>query len=123
MRVPNDFEGDLTEAPRSPLQPRTAPLIPFPMSYRHTVRSVAQEACRTLWATLPDKADKWRRVGNMDHMLGVGRPIHTISKEVFAAAIHEMQGIGMPGPAIEQHLEDFGALMTWAVARGFAEWG
>jgi hypothetical protein len=31
--------------------------------------------------------------------------------------------MGMPGDHIQQHLKDFGCLMTWAVGRGFAEWG
>lgn len=76
-----------------------------------------------MWATLPDRAEKWSRVGNMDQVFGIGRPIHTISKQVFEAAIQTMHEMGMPGPVISQHLEDFGSLMTWAVGRGFAEWG
>ena len=123
MRVSDDVKCNLTEAPYGPSEPRTASLIPFPSSSRHTVRSVAQEAYRTFWATEPDRPERWRRVGNMDQLFGVGRPIRTISKEVFAAAIQEMHEIGMPGPDIGQHLDDFGALMTWAVERRFAEWG
>jgi hypothetical protein len=123
MRVPNEFECYPAEAPQGPLKRHTAALIPFPMSYRHTARSVSQEAYRTLWATLPDRAEKWRRIGNMDQVLGVGRPIHTISKQVFATAIEDMQQLGMPEDVIGQHLEDFGSLMTWAVGRGFAEFG
>ena len=123
MRVSNDVKCNLTEAPYSPSELRTATLLKLPISCRHTVRSVAQEAYRTLWATEPDRPERWRRVGNMDEVFGVGRPIRTISKEVFASAIQEMHEMGMPGPDISQHLTDFGTLMTWAVARGFAVWG
>jgi len=74
MRVPNDFKCDPAEAPYGPLEPRTASLIAFPVSSRHTVRSVSQEAHRSLWAAAFDRAERWRRVGNMDQVLGVGRP-------------------------------------------------
>ncbi len=110
-------------APKSPSEPRTATLLALPMSYRHTVRSVAQEAYMTLWATLPDRADKWRRVGNLDQVFGVGRPLWTISRQLFEAGIQDMQEMGMPEADIQQHLKDFGCLMTWAVEHGFVEWG
>lgn len=123
MRVTTHLTGNPTAPPYGPAKPRTATLLALGISGHHTVRSVAQQAYRTLWATLPDRAERWRRVGNMDEVFGIGRPIRTISKEVYAAAIQEMLEIGMPWPVIEQHLEDFGALLTWAVGRGFAQWG
>jgi len=48
----------------------------------------------------------------MDQVFGVGRPIHTISKEVFEAATSRMHEMGMPWHGIEEHVYDFGTLMT-----------
>ena len=59
----------------------------------------------------------------MDQVFGIGRPLRTISKQVYSAAIQEMQEMGMPCPVVEQHLKDFGALMLWADAWGFIRWG
>jgi hypothetical protein len=122
MRVPNDLEGNPTEALCGPSQPRTATLLTLPISGHHSVRSVAQEAYSTLWADEPDRAERWRRVGNMDQVYGVGRPLHTITKEVIQEVYREMVEMGMPGDAITQHLEDFACLMFWADAWGFVEW-
>lgn len=122
MRVPHDFKDNLTEAPCSPSEARTATLLALPMSRRHTVRSVAQEAYRTLWATEPDRAERWRRVTNMDQVFGVGRPLRTISRQVLGAAIHEMEEMGIPEEAIKQHLDNFACLMLWADGWGFVRW-
>jgi len=122
MRVPYHLEGNLTEATYGPLQPRTATLLALPMSCRHTVRSVAQEAYRTLWAALPDRAERWRRVSNMDQVFGIGRPLVTISKQVVASAVQEMEEMGMPEPVIKQHLDNFASLMLWADGWGFVRW-
>ena len=123
MRVTPRTTSDRTGAPYGPRRPRTASLLTLGGSpCHHTVRSVAQQAYRRLWADAPDRAERWRRVGNMDEVLGIGRPLRTISKEVFASAIEEMTAMAMPWAVIEQHLEDFGDLMTWAVKHGFAEW-
>ena len=65
------------EATKRPSEPRIATLFSLPVSDCHTVRSVAQEAHRTLWAEEPDRAERWRRVGNMDQVYGVGRPLQT----------------------------------------------
>lgn len=111
------------EDPQSPLEPRTAALLAMPMSWCHTVRSVAQEAFRTLWAEEPDRAERWRRVGNMDQVFGVGRPLRTISNNVVAAAIQEMEEMGMPETDIRQHLDNFACLMLWADHWGFVRWG
>jgi hypothetical protein len=94
----------------------------LPISSCHTVRSVAQEAFRTLWAGEPDRADRWRRIGNMDQVYGVGRPLRTITKDVIGAVYREMVEMGMPGDVIQQHLEDFARLMFWADAHGFIRW-
>jgi hypothetical protein len=75
-----------------------------------------------LWADEPDRAERWRRVGNMDQVYGVGRPLHTITKEVIQEVYREMVEMGMPGDAITQHLEDFACLMHWADEWGFVEW-
>lgn len=124
MRVtPPRFTSNTTEALYGPSQPRTATLLTLRISRHHTVRSVTQQAYRTLWASEPDRAERWRRVSNMDQVLGVGRPLRTISQQVFAAAISEMKEMDMPWPVIEQHHGDFGSLMTWAVGRDFAEIG
>ena len=122
MRVPHDIESNPTEAPHGPPQPRTATLLTLPISCRHTVRSVAQEAYRTLWATEPDRAERWCRVGNMDQVLGVGRPLWTISKHVLGAAIQAMEEMGMSEGDIEQHFHTFGSLMIWADQRDFYAW-
>jgi hypothetical protein len=123
MGVSDDREIASTEAPYGPLEPRTATLLTLPISRHHTVRSVAQRAFKRLWTEEPDRAERWRRVGNMDEVFGVGRPLRTISKPVIAAAIREMQETAMPGPVIQQHLEDFRFLLTWAFQRGFVDWG
>ena len=123
MRViPNDLAVS-TEAQQGPSHARTATLLTLGTSSHHTARSVAQEAYRTLWADEPDRADRWRRIGNMDWLFGNGRPLRTISKEVYAGAIQEMHEMGVPGPVVVQHLQDFGSLMTWAVGRGFVQFG
>lgn len=115
--------GNPLEAQQRPLEPRTAALLALPLSSSHTVRSVAQEAYRTLWADEPDRAERWRRVGNMDQVYGVGRPLRTITKTVIGAAFQEMEEMGMPEDVIRQHLEDFACLMLWADQYGFVRWG
>ena len=124
MRViPNDDLPVPTEAQQSASQPRTASLHTLPISCHHTVRSVSQQAFKTLWIDESDRRERWNRIGNMEQVFGVGRPLRAISKEVYTAAIHEMNEMGMPWPVIEQHLSDFGFLMTWAVGRGYVEFG
>jgi hypothetical protein len=123
LRVPHDLTGDPTEAPYGPLQPRTATLLTLPISCHHTVRSVAQEAYKTLWVDEPDRAERWRRVGNMDQVFGVGRPLRTFSKQVVAAAVQEMDEMGMPDDDVRQHLDNLAALMLWADGWGFIRWG
>ena len=123
MRVIPDDLVITIEAQESPSKPRTATLHALPISCHHTVRSVAYQAYRALWRDEPDRAERWHRISNMDQVFGIGRPLRTISKQVYSAAIHEMQEMGMPWPVVEQHLKDFGSLMTWAVEQGFAEWG
>lgn len=93
------------------------------MSSSHTVRSVAQQAYRTLWAEEPDRADRWHRVGNMDQVYGVGRPLRTITKKVIEAAYQEMVDMRMLEDVIRQHLDDFACLMLWADEHGFVRWG
>ena len=115
--------GNRSEATQAPLEPRTATLLTMPMSCRHTIRSVAQEAYRTLWATEPDRAERWRRVNNMDQVFGVGRPLRTISRMVLGAAIREMEEMGMTEEVIGQHLDNFACLMLWADGWGFVRWG
>lgn len=75
-----------------------------------------------MWIEEPDRADRWRRVGNMDQVYGVGRPLRTITKEVIQAVFKEMAEMGMPGDVISQHLEDFACLMSWADTHGFVRW-
>jgi hypothetical protein len=123
MRVTPDCADNQLSAPCGSLQTPTAPLLALPISVHHTVRSVAQEAYRTLWATEPDRAERWRRVGNMDQVYGVGRPLRTITKDVIAAVYREMVEMSMPGNVIRQHLEDFACLMFWADQHGFVRWG
>lgn len=123
MRVTPLTAGNRPEALYGLTRPCTASLSTLSISCHHTVRSVAQQAYRSLWADAPDRAERWRRVGNMDEVFGIGRPLRTISREVFAAAIGEMTEMAMPSSLIERHLDDFGELMTWAVEHGFAEWG
>ena len=123
MRVPPDCNGIQLIDPWGPLQGVTASLLTLPISGHHSVRSVAQEAYRTLWAEEPGRAERWRRVGNMDQVYGVGRPLRTITKEVIGAVYREMIDMGMPGDVIRHHLEDFACLMTWAEKHGFIRWG
>ena len=123
MRVSDDLERGSGEAPYGSSGPRSAALLTLPISRHHTVRSVAQRAFKKLWTEEPDRAERWRRIGNMDEVFGIGRPLRTISKPVIAAAIGEMKEMGIPGPHIDEHLKDFGSLMTWAVGQDFAEWG
>ena len=123
MRVIPEDLAILAEAPQGPLEPRTATLHTLPISCHHTVRSVAYRAYRTLWATEPDRPERWRRVGNMDEVFGIGRPLRTICKQVLAAAIQEMEEMGMPKGVIRQHLDDFAYLMLWADSWGFVRWG
>jgi hypothetical protein len=123
MRVITGDLAVLPEAQQGPLQARTATLLALPISCHHTVRSVAYQAYRTLWVDEPDRAQRWKHISNMDQVFGIGRPLRTISKQVYAAAISEMNEMDIPWPVIEQHLGDFGALMTWAVGQGFVEWG
>ena len=100
-----------------------APHGSFPISCRHTVRSVAQEAYRTLWADEPDRATRWHRVRNMDLVFGVGRPLATFTNEVRERAILELEEMGMSEHAIRQHLANFADLMLWADGWGFVRWG
>ncbi len=123
MRVTDDFKCPSTDAPYDPLEPHTATLLALPISRHHTVRSVAYQAYRTLWADEPDRAERWRRVSNMDQVFGIGRPLRTISKSVLGAAIEEMEQMGMPEPVIRHHLDDFACLMLWADEWGFVRWG
>jgi hypothetical protein len=58
----------------------------------------------------------------MDQVYGVGRPLHTITKEVIQAVYGEMVEMRMPGDVITQHLEDFACLMFWADSHGFVRW-
>lgn len=123
MGVSGDLEYALAGAPYGPLERRTATLLTLPTSSHHTVRSVAQRAFKSLWIEEPDRAERWRRIGNMDEVFGVGRPLRTISKQCVAAGIQEMQEMGMPGPVIQQHLDDFRFLLAWAFHCGFVDWG
>ena len=123
MRVLPDVLAFPTKARQSSSQPRTAHLLTLTISCHHTARSVAQEAYGTLWATEPDRAERWRRIGNMDQVFGIGRPLRTISKQVVGAAIQQMEEIGMPEEVITQHLDDFACLMLWADGWGFVRWG
>lgn len=75
-----------------------------------------------MWATEPDRAERWRRVSNVDQVLGVGRPLVTITKHVLAAAWGEMEELGMPEEVVYQHFEDFKWLMLWADDWGFVRW-
>ena len=122
MRVIPDDLNVSTEAPYGPSQPRTATLHALPISCHHTVRSVAYQAFRTLWADEPDRAQRWKRVSNMDQVFGVGRPLWTISKYVVSAAVQEMEEMGMPDDVIKQHLDNFACLMLWADGWGFVRW-
>ncbi len=122
MRVPHDLKGSPTEANYGPSQPRTAPLLALPIWCHHTVRSVAQEAYRTLWADQPDRAERWRRVSNMDQLFGVGRPLRTITRQVIGAVYREMAEMGMSEEIIYQHADDFACLMRWADDWGFVRW-
>lgn len=123
MRVSQHGSSNTAEAQEGPSEPHTATLLTVPISCHHTARSVAQEAYRTLWADEPDRADRWRRVSNMEQVFGVGRPLRTISKSVLAAAIREMGEMGMSEPVVRQHLDDFACLMLWADRWGFVKWG
>ena len=123
MRVIPDDLAIQTEALQRPLEPRTATLYTLPISCHHTVRSVAYLAYSTLWATEPDRAERWRRIGNMDQVFGIGRPLRTISKQVLSAAIQEMEEMGMSEEVITQHLDDFACLMLWTDRWGFVRWG
>ena len=122
MGVPPDHNHLQPRASRSAVEPPTATLLSLPTSRHHSVRSVAQEAFKTLWADEPDRAERWRRIGNMDQLYGVGRPLGTITKEVIGAVFQEMLEMGMPGDVVRQHLEDFATLMFWADAHGFVRW-
>jgi hypothetical protein len=75
-----------------------------------------------LWTDEPDRAERWRRIGNMDQLYSVGRPLRTITKDVIGAVYREMIDMHMPGDVITQHLEDFATLMFWADAHGFVRW-
>ncbi len=123
MRVPHDLKGNPTEAQQRPLEARTATLLTLPTSCHHTVRSVAQRAYMTLWGIQPVRAERWQRVSNMDQVLGVGRPLRTITKSVLAEAIRELEEMGMPEDAIERHVSNFASLMVWADHGGFVWWG
>lgn len=123
MRVIPDDLTILTEAQEGSSEARTAPLLTLPISCHHTVRSVAQEAYRSLWTDGPDRAERWRRVSNMDQLFGVGRPLRTMSNAVVQAVIREMGEMEMPEEVIRQHLDDFGCLMLWADDWGFVQWG
>lgn len=116
------ISGNQKQAPQGPLEPHTATILTFPVSCRHTVRSVSQEAYKTLWAIQPDRAERWLQVRNMDLMYGVGRPLSTITKEVIAVAVEDMKKVGMKGNVIIQHLETFACLMFWAGDHGFVRW-
>ncbi len=122
MRVTDDFKCPSTKAPQGPLELHTTTLLALPISCHHTVRSVAQEAYRTLWATEPDRAERWRRVSNMDQVFGIGRPLETISKQALVAAYREMEETGLSEEVIDQHFDDFRCLMLWADDWGFVEW-
>ena len=117
------FEGVRVDACQGHQERAGAPLGSFPISCRHTVRSVAQEAYRTLWADEPDRAERWHRVSNMDLVFGVGRPLATFNNEVRERAIQDLEELGMPEHAIRQHLANFAALMLWADGWGFVRWG
>ena len=123
MRVIPDGLAIPNDASYGPSKPRTATLHTLPISCHHTVRSVAYQAYRTLWADEPDRAERWRRVSNMDQVFGVGRPLRTMSGAVVEAAIHEMHEMDMPKDHIKQHLDNFAALMLWADRWGFIRWG
>jgi hypothetical protein len=123
MRVPDDRNAAATKGLDGPSRPHTAALLTLPVSWHHTVRSVAQQAFKTLWAEEPDRAERWRRVGNMDQIFGVGRPLRSISKVVVDAAVHEMHEIGMPEDDVGQHLDNFACLMIWADMHNFIRWG
>jgi hypothetical protein len=75
-----------------------------------------------LWAAEPDRAERWRRVCNIDQVFGVGRPLRTITKQVLGAAYGEMEEMGLSEEVIFQHFEDFKWLMWWADDFGFVEW-
>lgn len=122
MRVLDDRNAAATKGLRGPSRRHTATILTLPMSWNHTVRSVAQEALKTLWADEPDRAERWRRIGNMEQLYGVGRPLRTITKDVIAAVYREMLDLRMPGDVITRHLEDFATLMFWADAHGFVRW-
>ena len=117
------FEGVRVDACQGHQERAGARLGSFPISSRHTVRSVAQEAYRTLWADEPDRAERWHRVRNMDLVFGVGRPLATFNNEVRERAIQDLEELGMPEHAIRQHLANFAALMLWADGWGFVRWG
>lgn len=123
MGVQDDRNEKQLTAPWRPSQLRTATLLTLPISGHHTVRSVAQNAYRSLWADEPDRAERWCRVGNMEQVFGVGRPLRTITEAVVAAAVHELKEIGMPEDVIREHLDNFAALMLWADDWGFVRWG
>lgn len=110
------------KATHGPSGPQRTPVLTLPISSCHTVRSVAQEAFRTLWVDEPDRAERWRRVGNMDQVYGVGRPLRTITKEVIGTAFRELVEMGMPEDDIRQHLDNFAFLMVWADRNGFVRW-
>ena len=123
MRVTPDFTCSPNETQYGPSQPRTATLLTLRISCHHTVRSVAQQAYRSLWAGEPDRAERWHRVGNLDQVFGIGRPLRTISKQVVSAAIQEMGEMGMSEDVVRQHLDNFACLMLWADEWGFVRWG
>jgi hypothetical protein len=59
----------------------------------------------------------------MDQVFGIGRPLVTITKQVVASAIQEMEEMGMSEDVIKQHLDNFACLMLWADGWGFVRWG
>lgn len=61
-------------------------------------------------------------MGNIDQVLGVGRPLRTITRQVLGAAYGEMEEMGMEEEVIYQHFDDFKWLMLWADDWGFVEW-
>lgn len=123
MRVIPDDLTVSAKAQQGPPQPRTATLHALPISYHHTVRSVAYQAYRSLWRNEPDRAQRWHRVSNMDQVFGVGRPLRSMSNVVVHAAIREMEEMEVPAEDIKQHLDNFAALMLWADRWGFIRWG
>lgn len=116
------FNGINVDACQGHQERARAPHGSFPISSRHTVRSVAQEAYGALWANEPDRAVRWHRVSNMDLVFGVGRPLVTFNNEVRERGIKDLEEMGMPEHAIRQHLANFADLMLWADGWGFVRW-